>query len=202
MGARGLAMGVSHRPSSPVTMYPLGHLAFGYVAYSIASRLTRDRTPSGWPVFAVLFGTQFPDLIDKPLSWWFHVLPGGRTFAHSIYVVVTILAVTGYVSARLDRTDLAWAFSLGYVSHLVGDSVYAVDLLSGGKAGAINFLAWPLTHPIVYVVRWHMVPYLESTALTPTFGIEVLFGVLVVALWISDGRPGTNAIRFGSASDE
>lgn len=191
-------MRVSRRPSSSQPMYPLGHLAFGYVAYSLASRFSRGDPPAEWPVFVVAFGTQFPDLVDKPLSWWFGVLPGGRTLAHSIYVGIVILAVVGYVSSRLDRSELAWAFGIGYLTHLVGDSVYALDLYSGSNVETAQFLAWPLTQPIVYVIEWHMIPYLQSTALSLTFAVEVLFGVLVVGLWFYDGRPGANALRsFG-----
>ena len=176
-------------------MYPLGHLAAGYVAYSLVTKFTTRRSPGEGEVLAVLFGTQFPDLVDKPLAWWFHLLPSGRTLAHSVYVTAAVLIVVGYVAIRLDREPLAQAFGFGYVSHLVGDSVYALDALDTLNTDAISFLAWPLTNPIVYVVDWHAGPYLQATALTPTFGWELVFGTVVCALWLIDGRPGLAPVR-------
>lgn len=179
-------------------MYPLGHLAAGYVTYSLAVRCLARRSLGDGEVALLLFGTQFPDIIDKPLAWWFNVLPGGRTFAHSIYVTVVVLVVVGYLTKRRHQTALGWAFGFGYVSHLVGDSIYALEVFESANPHPVAFLAWPLTNPIVYVVNWRLEPYLQATALTPTFGWEVVFGIAVCGLWVIDGRPGWSLLGWSS----
>lgn len=175
-------------------MFPLGHLAVGYLSYSVATHLTTGRGPADAPTLAVLFGTQFPDLVDKPLSWWFDVLPGDRTLGHSVYVALLVLIIVGVVASRYDRGTLAMAFGFGYVSHLVMDAFYSIDLFATGSASSLRFLAWPLTSPVVYVVDWELLPYLEATTLSSTFGWELLFSLVVFVTWIRDGAPGVRAI--------
>ena len=60
-------------------MLPWGHLAVGYLAYSLAVRVRSGGPPAGLAVAALAVGTQFPDLIDKPLVSWVSVLPSGRS---------------------------------------------------------------------------------------------------------------------------
>ena len=76
-----------------LTNAPLGHAAFGYVLYSLYTRLHLNHPPQGLAALALAFGTQFPDLIDKPLTWTFAVLPYGRSFAHSLFTLVPLLAI-------------------------------------------------------------------------------------------------------------
>ena len=63
-------------------MWPWDHLAFGYVWYTLASRGWDGRPPSNAAAIALAVGTQFPDLVDKPLAWWLDVLPAGRSLGH------------------------------------------------------------------------------------------------------------------------
>ena len=173
-------------------MYPLGHLVAGYLAYSVATHLTRGRSPMDVPVLALLVGTQFPDLIDKPLSWWFDVIPASRTLAHSIYVAVILLAIVGFVATHLQRDPEALAFGFGYISHLITDALY--PFLQAESATA-TFLTWPLTPPIVYVSEWELVPYLEAVAYGPALGVELALAAVVVVVWLGDGKPGVSVLR-------
>jgi hypothetical protein len=61
-------------------MWPWEHLAVGYLLYSVSCVLW-GRYPTRIGVAALAFGTQFPDLVDKPLGWWLGVLPSGQSFA-------------------------------------------------------------------------------------------------------------------------
>jgi len=96
-------------------MWPWGHAAVGYLAYSLGYRAS-DRRLTGAAVIALGVGTQFPDLIDKPLGWTFGVLPGGRTLAHSLLtvaVVAVVLAIPlGVVSARRRREPVDYGATL------------------------------------------------------------------------------------------
>ena len=49
-------------------MWPWEHLTIGYLAYSLLSRLAWRRPPTVGTAITVAFGTQFPDLVDKPLG--------------------------------------------------------------------------------------------------------------------------------------
>ena len=49
-------------------MWPWEHLAIGYLAYSLLGRLAWRRPPTVGTAITVAFGTQFPDLVDKPLG--------------------------------------------------------------------------------------------------------------------------------------
>ena len=49
-------------------MWTWEHLAIGYLAYSLLSQLAWRRPPTVGAAITVAFGTQFPDLVDKPLG--------------------------------------------------------------------------------------------------------------------------------------
>lgn len=94
------------------------------------------------PAFALAFGTQFPDLVDKPLSWTLGVLPCGRIGAHTPLVAVPLLIVLWWhFDTRASRR--AWvSFAVGYLTHLASDGVYAVvDVELIG----LGYLLWPIT---------------------------------------------------------
>ena len=50
-------------------MWPWGHLGVAYLLYSLYSRGRFRRPPRPEPTLAVVFGSQFADLVDKPLAW-------------------------------------------------------------------------------------------------------------------------------------
>lgn len=49
-------------------MWPWEHLAISYLAYSLLGRLAWRRPRPLREPPSVTFGTQFPDLVDKPLG--------------------------------------------------------------------------------------------------------------------------------------
>lgn len=58
-------------------MWPWGHAAIGYLLFSMDTRLRYGRRPGGPATILLFFGTQFPDLVDKPLAWTLPLLPSG-----------------------------------------------------------------------------------------------------------------------------
>ena len=104
-------------------MWPWGHLAFGYLLYSVLVRLRSWDSPDGQTVLLVLLGTQFPDIVDKPLAWTFHLFPSGRSLAHSLFAVAAVSALVGVYYQRRGRPQLGIEFAVGYLSHLIGDGI-------------------------------------------------------------------------------
>ncbi|WP_435196345.1 metal-dependent hydrolase [Natronomonas sp. EA1] len=164
-------------------MLPFGHLAVGYLCYSLLSR-ARGRVPEAWPAIALAVGTQFPDLVDKPLAWYTAVLPYGRTLAHTLLVAGPVALGCVLLARRYGPAPLA--FAVGWLSHLAADGV---GILLEGELFELRYLVWPL---LGVPAQQHsgvtsFVAQLEVTAL-------VLFeGVLLVAalvLWRHDGMPG------------
>ena len=190
-------------------MFPWEHLAFGYLCYSLLVHL-RGRRPTGRATIALAVGTQFPDLVDKPLSWTLDVLPAG-VFAHTLFVALPLSALVLLAAYRWSRTELAVAFVVGYLSHLPGDVL--PSLVFGEKVRAW-FLFWPavarpgvdVSDPIVGPgagaglltnARYYFGGYLD--ALAGPNGLLYVAGELLVlaavfALWLHDGRPGVGTL--------
>jgi len=71
-------------------MWPWGHLAVGYLLWSVLVRDRRFRPPTGAETLLLAVGTQFPDAVDKPLAWSLGVLPNGRSLAHSVFLATAL----------------------------------------------------------------------------------------------------------------
>jgi hypothetical protein len=184
-------------------MWPWGHLAFGYVIYSLTSRGWFDEPPRGPSVYLLAFATQLPDLVDKPLSWVFGVFPTGYSVAHSVFVAVPVAVAVALVAWRWNRLAVGVAFVVGYWSHLVG------DLLVGAvteQQYVIERVLWPVATLPPYAVRMsafdrgleyftEFVAHLRATN-DPTL-LLLYLGPFVAAfvIWIVDGMPGIPWIR-------
>ncbi|WP_224447660.1 metal-dependent hydrolase [Haloprofundus salilacus] len=171
-------------------MWPWGHLAFGYLLYTTWIHLVHRRSPTGLEALALAFGTQFPDLVDKPLAWTFGVLPSGRSLTHSLLVAVIVIAGVFVLLRRRGVDEYAVAFGIGYFSHLVGDSLK--HLLSG-EFEMLAFLLYPITYTD-YGVEQGFLYHLSELRLTQFLGPETLVILLVVAIWVRDGTPGPGAL--------
>ncbi|WP_276251033.1 metal-dependent hydrolase [Haloarcula rara] len=172
-------------------MWPWTHLGFGYLLVSLLWRL-RARRVDGAVAVAAALGTQFPDLVDKPLAWAFGVLPAGRSLAHSVVTAAVVSAVVLYVAGRRDRADPALAFVVGYGSHLAGD---ALPKLPAGEFDSLTFLLWPLLPLPDYDGADPVVANFAEVAAEPVASLltspdRLALLVLVVALWGADGFPG------------
>ena len=182
-------------------MWPWGHLAVGYLGYTVAVRLFRtahDRVA----LVALLVGTQFPDLVDKPLAW-VGVLAYGRSLAHSLLVLVPLCLVVVVVARRREARQVGGAFAVGALSHTLGD---AWDGLVALDVDEMSFLLWPLLPTPdadgAGTAAGHasrLASEVDTTAagtsgLADLVGSEpvaqsLLLGV-AVAVWVAEGAPG------------
>jgi membrane-bound metal-dependent hydrolase YbcI (DUF457 family) len=172
-------------------MWPWGHLAVGYLLYSAFVHLRDRRAPDGFAAIALAFGTQFPDLVDKPLAWSLGVLPNGRSLTHSLLTAVLLVAVVEFVARRRGDGPIATAFAIGYLSHLAGDALYPA---LSGNLYALSFLAYPLAPPIEYETAPSFAAHLQHLSLNSLLTFEFALGFGVFALWLLDGAPGLQVV--------
>ncbi|WP_336360165.1 metal-dependent hydrolase [Haladaptatus sp. ZSTT2] len=173
-------------------MWPWGHLAVGYLLYSLYYRAKGTDIPSAG-VFLVALGTQFPDLIDKPLGWTFGLLPSGRSLAHSLFTTLVVIAIAVAIGKRLSRVRLGWAFALGYLSHLVADGLYPV---LEREFIFLSYLGWPLLPVAPYEHEpASILAHFLSMQWSAYFALELVLTALALVVWVADGRPGLNVLR-------
>lgn len=178
-------------------MWPWEHLAFGYVCYALGRRSVGGRPPSNGGAIALAVGTQFPDLIDKPLAWVVDVLPNGTSLAHSILFALPVMAAVIVVADRRDSRAVGAAFSVGYISHIVGDGLFF--LLTSGEL-SVGYALWPLvprpeggTESLLAIVPrlWSsFLQYLGTPRGRVYIALEVALMAFALGLWLWDGRPG------------
>lgn len=113
-------------------MLPLGHAALAYLLYVGYAAVRNHRLPVRYGFVPLAIGSQFPDLIDKPLAY-IGVLASGRSLAHSLFTFLLITGLVWWIATRFTNPDEEpWrqqlrsispsAFGIGYGSHLIGDS--------------------------------------------------------------------------------
>lgn len=178
-------------------MWPWEHVAFGYLLYSLGSHALRRRAPREWPALAVVCGALVPDLVDKPLAWSAGVFETGYGAAHSLLVVVPLLAAVLALGARRGHLAAAVGYAVGHLSHLAGDLLYA---LGEGEGLRVEILLWPLSSfpeaeqgpGFVAVTLFYLDRYagqvLELDP-SPLLVLEALFMGSVFLLWLFDGAP-------------
>ena len=177
-------------------MWPWEHLAVAYLAYSALVHVREGRAPTAGQTVALALGSQFPDLVDKPLAWWLGVLPSGWSLTHSLLVAVPLCVVVLVTGRRVGRPTLASAFVLGYLLHLPGDAFYWVAF---GDDPVLYFLVWPLlpgpsgtsTEFLPRVLR--LFEGFVRLVSSPRGAWYVLGELLLVggafAVWLADGAP-------------
>lgn len=172
---------------------PWGHLAVGYLLYSLGVRLRHRVPPEGPAVIALVVGTQLPDLVDKPLAWTFGVLPSGRSLGHSLLFVVLLGAVVWNVGRRYDRRPAAVAFLIGHLSHVVVDVLPAVR---AGQWEIVGALLWPLLPVYQYPGELNrgIVDFLLALDFAALPLVGVVASVLTLGLWVVDGLPGLKTV--------
>ena len=172
-------------------MWPIGHLAVAYLCYALYARKRYEKPPAHLPVLVALFGSQFPDLVDKPLAWYLGVLPTGRTLAHSLLVLVPLCLVLYALARRYDRPEYGVAFAVGALSHALVDAAPA--LWGAGEAG---FLLWPAVAVESYESGAPSVTELLAASIgDPYFLSEFVLAAIALAVWRRDGCPGLAPLR-------
>lgn len=151
-------------------MLPVAHAAVGVLAYSLVQVCREWRDLSAVAVVAAVAGSQFPDVLDKPLAY-FQLLPSGRSLGHSLL----FLAVVGLVLWRLapeEYGESALAFCVAACSHVLADGYRA--LLPVGGVQIPGYLLWPITQAPRYgetAAPWVRLSRIYST---PSFGTQTL----------------------------
>ena len=185
-------------------MLPWEHAAVGYLAYSLLVHACYRRSPDGVETVAVVIGSQFPDLVDKPLAWQFGVVESGYAVGHSVFVAVPVAVAAGALARARGRAGAALAFAVGYLAHLPGDVV--PDYLREGRLPT-EVVLWPVRtgppNPRQPVVP-HALAIFEEYARTlaspdpPTY-LLVQFGfvALTALLWLYDGAPVARELALG-----
>ena len=173
-------------------MWPIGHLAIGYILYAVSTRLRFDEEPADGPVLVVLLGSLFPDLVDKPLAWYLDVLPTGRTLAHSLLVLVPLCTAVYLVSRYYDRAEYGIAFAIGALSHSLVD---ALPVLWDDEATA-DFLLWPYWSVELYDESGPpaVTELLVESLFQPYFLSEFVLLVIALVLWRRHDYPGLSLL--------
>jgi len=191
-------------------MWPWEHLAVGYLGYSLSVRLFGRGRPGDAAVVALAVGTQFPDLVDKPLAWGLGVLPSGYSLGHSLLAAIPVSALVVALARRFGRPRLGAAFAFGYLSHLPGDVVF--PLLAGGELAPTKLL-WPVVPAsdaatgtgVFDAVRAMVDRYgaeLASGELGAYLAVEIALLASVLAVWLRDGTPPLGAMWSRADRDE
>ena len=177
-------------------MWPWGHLGVASLCYSLYTHRRLERPPLSFslPALALAIGSQFPDLLDKPLAWTFGVLPGGRTLGHSLLFAAFLIPVVYAIALRFDRLEVATAFVIGHLSHLLADIPPSV--LTGDLSGT-EFLLWqileaPSEEPVGGI--------LDAVFTYHTMGayewVQLGLFLLGAVVWYRDGAPGLEYVPF------
>lgn len=168
-------------------MLPWGHLAVGYLCYSLGVRLRYRHPPRAGAVLALVFGTQLPDLIDKPLATWLGVLPSGRSLGHSLLFLAVLGVGVWWLAKRRGRVLAGVALLVGHLTHIVVD---ALPALVAGRWVELGHLLWPVTPVYQYPgeLERDMGAYLLAALMT--LQLDTVLFVVAVLVWIYDGAPG------------
>lgn len=172
------------------------HFAFGYVAVSLTWKVGR-RQMDATVVVAIVVGTQFPDIVDKPLAWYLGVLPAGRSLTHSVFTATAISCLVIAIAIYQGHFHSGLAFVVAYATHLLGD---ALPGLSTGDYQALTFLFWPILSLPKYEGATPVIGALSEILASPwayllASPLRMATVAAVAILWILDGFPG--AVEVG-----
>ena len=174
-------------------MWPWGHLAVAYLLYSALTRWKDSSVSGGLAVFALAVGSQFPDLIDKPLGWSLGVLPGGRTLAHSVFLAAVLIPFIYMLATEYSQSEPATAFIVGYVVHLLTDIPPSVA--SGGFED-LTFLFWPVLEQPEYEEVDSILDGFLRYSMGGYEWAQLALLALAIVVWYRDGRPGIAYVQL------
>jgi hypothetical protein len=135
-------------------------------------------------------GTQFPDLLGKPLAWTFGVLPSGRSLFHSLFTCILILGGLWYAAKQRESRkamSALIAFAVGYLSHLLSDGL---NPLLNTEFSRLSFLLWPLLPTPNYETKQSFVAHFTHIETSLFFLSQFLLLLIAGLLWLRDDTPG------------
>ncbi len=166
-------------------MWPWGHLAFGALIYYGYRRIRRLGVSPVVVGIALAFGTQFPDIVDKPLAWNLGLLPNGRSLAHSIFTFFIVAVVLTRIGRDRERQELTTAFLIGYLSHIVGDFI---PLILRGEFYYATFALWPLLPPVDYGQEIGFIARIEGLDVTLSLLVQLALVLVLIIYWFVRAR--------------
>ena len=123
-------------------MRPIEHFIVALLPVLVVVIAVKRRLPSLQLIGVVFVGSQFPDLIDKPLALELGLIPTGRVFMHSLPTALPVLLVVAWYGWRTRRSHLSAGFIFAHLSHILADN-YRV--LTGSEPSIPPDILWPLT---------------------------------------------------------
>lgn len=126
-------------------MFPAEHLIVALIPTCMIIIGINRELPEPSVIGAVFLGSQFPDLIDKPLAFQFGAIPTGRVFIHSLPIALPFLIAVVMFGQRTNRLPLALVFSFALLTHLITDTHH---LLIAPNPSLSPDLFWPLVKPV------------------------------------------------------
>jgi hypothetical protein len=173
-------------------MWPWGHAAVAYLLYAIFTQRQNSREPDSLAVLALGVGSQFPDLIDKPLGWSLSLLPGGRTLGHTVFFAMLVIPLVYFVASQYARGELATAFGIGYGSHLLSDLPPSV--LTGNFEEA-TYLFWPVLEQPDYGPVDGIVDGFLRFSMGTYEWVQFALCFMALLIWFRDGKPGLEYVH-------
>lgn len=165
-------------------MFPIEHFFVAFFPVLMYVLVIDRRLPRVRLAAVAFIGSQFPDLVDKPLAYQFGLIPSGRVFVHSLPIALPFLIGIIIYGWKTERNRLSVGFAFAYVSHLVADNY---GPLFGPHPRIRPDLLWPFADPVSRpdVPSWAGVGGIYTTLWT---GISLLIlfitGIIVlVDLW-------------------
>lgn len=106
-------------------MLPSEHFIVAFVPVLVYVGVRDREFPSPRLIGIVFVGSQFPDLIDKPLAHEVALLPSGRVFMHSLPFAIPIIVLVSLYGWRTRRLRASSIFGFSYLTHLLADNYRA-----------------------------------------------------------------------------
>jgi len=161
-------------------MLPIEHFIVAFLPI-LGYIIARDQQLPTTRLTGLAFvGSQFPDLVDKPLAHQFGLLPSGRVGMHSLPIALPFVGLIIAYGWYTDRLRLTAVFAVAQLSHLLADNYRP---LLGATPAVSPDLLWPFTQPVARaaVPGWAGVDGI-NVLLWTTFSIVVLtiFSYVVV----------------------
>lgn len=119
-------------------------------------------------------------------------MPYGRSFAHSLVVLIPLSLALYLVLKRREQVDYVLAFTTGALSHVIVDVLPAIVSREYEFA---SVLFWPLLPVAVRSAPGSFSDHVLRIKPTPYFIFQIVLTIIAGLLWRRDGKPGYSYLR-------
>jgi hypothetical protein len=109
-------------PTRRESILSIEHFIVAVLPLAVYILLRNRQLPTPKVTALIFVGSQFPDLVDKPLTLQSGLLSSGRVFLHSLPIAIPFLALVMYYEWRTERPRLTAVFAVAHLSHLLADN--------------------------------------------------------------------------------